>query len=68
MAQTHSREELASQLKAITQNEGNSREVRLLAESALWILSELGQVKNVSNSALNMAQTSGNKAGPARHL
>ena len=66
MAQTHTREELASQLKALTQNENSSREIRLLAESTLWILSELGQVKNVSNSALNMAQTADSKASHSK--
>ena len=66
MAQTHSREELASQLKAVTHNESSSREVRLLAESVLWILSELGQVKAMSSNALNMAQTVGNKAALAK--
>jgi hypothetical protein len=62
MALRHSREELTSQLKAVTENESASREVRLLAESALWLLFELGQVKSVSNNALSTAQTAESKA------
>jgi hypothetical protein len=58
-----SREELASRLTALTQSEGSSGDARLLAEAALWIMSELGKVKSVSTSALSAAQSADTKAG-----
>jgi len=58
-----SREELASRLTALTQNEGTSREARLLAEAALWIMNEMGHIKAVSKNALSAAQSADTKAG-----
>jgi hypothetical protein len=57
-----SREELASRLTALTQNPGSSKDAQLLAEAALWIMSELGHVKAVSTSALSAAQSADTKA------
>ena len=57
-----SREELASRLTALTQNPGSSKDAQLLAEAALWIMSELGHVKAVSNNALSAAQSADTKA------
>lgn len=57
MSKVQSREEIASRLTALTQNESSSGDDRLLAEAALWIMSELGSIKAVSNNALIAAQS-----------
>jgi hypothetical protein len=61
MSKVQSREEIASRLAALTQNQSSSADARLLAEAALWIMSELGNVRTVSNSALSTAQSAETK-------
>jgi hypothetical protein len=58
-----SREELASRLTELAQNPGSPKDAQLLAEAALWIMSELGHVKAVSHNALSTAQSADAKAG-----
>jgi hypothetical protein len=57
-----SREELASRLTELAQSPGSSKDAQLLAEAALWIMSELGHVRAVSTTALSAAQSAGTKA------